>query len=210
MVTLDHLVFGALSLEDGRAWMEARLGVCAQGGGDHAGFGTHNALWRLGDAYLEVIAPDPDAPPPARPRLFGLDRPETRARLAHGPAPIAWVAATDALDATLARLPFPLGAPVAMRRGALAWRLTAPEDGAPPFDGLVPALIAWPPGVHPIREMCDPGLRLLRLAAITPDPPGLSAALAALGAPDLIAVEKGPAPRLSCEIATPDGGTERF
>jgi hypothetical protein len=211
MLRLDHIVFAAESLEAGRAWMEGRLGVCAQGGGAHPGRGTHNALWRLGDSYLEVLAPDPDAPAPEGPRLFGVDAAATRARVAAAPILVAWVAATDDLDAALAAAPFPIGAPTSMSRGRLHWRLTVGEGGRPPLDGLGPALIEWPKGAHPVAMMSDAGLRLRRLAARAPDPGALRAALAAIGADGLIEVEPAPGPpRLSCEIETRDGRRERF
>ena len=39
--------------------------------------GTHNRLLGLGtNVYLEVIAIDTEAAPPARPRWFSLDTPE--------------------------------------------------------------------------------------------------------------------------------------
>lgn len=39
-------------------------------------FGTHNRCLGMEDGiYLEVIAVDPEAPPPSRPRWFGLDDP---------------------------------------------------------------------------------------------------------------------------------------
>ncbi len=205
MATLDHIVFLAHDLESGRAWMEARLGVPAQGGGDHAGMGTHNALWRLGPVYLEVLAPDPDAPHPPRPRLFGLDAPGTRRRLAEGPCLAAWVAATDRLDAALAAAPW-LGSALPMSRGDLRWRLSATPDGCPPLGGAAPALIEWPPDVHPAWRMADTGLRLTRLACAVPAPEETRARLAEIGAERLIDLTEaeGP-PRLSCVIAGPDG-----
>ena len=77
---LDHLVVAAASLEQGAAWCEATLGVVPGPGGVHATMGTHNRLLRIAteafpDAYLEIIAIDPAAPAPGRPRWFGLDDP---------------------------------------------------------------------------------------------------------------------------------------
>lgn len=83
---LDHIVVAARSLEEGSAWVEAALGVKMLPGGKHALMGTHNRVLSIGNGrYLEVIAIDPEAPPPARPRWFGLDEPATRARLERGP-----------------------------------------------------------------------------------------------------------------------------
>src|SRR5437773_1637016 len=64
----------ASCLAAGVDFVRRTLGVMPQAGGEHARMGTHNALLRLGDsAYLEVIAPNPGAPKPQRPRWFGLD-----------------------------------------------------------------------------------------------------------------------------------------
>ncbi|MEM6489612.1 MAG: VOC family protein, partial [Pseudomonadota bacterium] len=91
----DHLVIGAADLARGVAAIQTRLGVAPGGYGAHAAMGTHNALWRLDaapaadgapvPAYLEVIAIDPAAPAPGRPRWFGLDDPAVAASLAGGP-----------------------------------------------------------------------------------------------------------------------------
>ena len=75
MLQLDHLAVAARDLDEGRAVVEAALGVTLQRGGRHARFGTHNLLLGLEDGlYLEVIAIDPDAPGPDEARWFDLDR----------------------------------------------------------------------------------------------------------------------------------------
>ena len=87
MFPLDHLVVAARTLDEGSAWLFERLGVRPVEGGKHAFMGTHNRLLKIGPReYLEVIAIDPNAPPPARPRWFALDAPEMQERLEQVPA----------------------------------------------------------------------------------------------------------------------------
>ena len=83
MLELDHLVVACLDLDDGDAWLRRRLGVALAPGGRHTGWGTHNRLLQLGaGVYLELIAPDPDAPDPQGPRPFRLDDPDGLAKWA--------------------------------------------------------------------------------------------------------------------------------
>jgi hypothetical protein len=177
-LALDHLVVGAATLEQGVAWCESTFGVTPGPGGRHAFMGTHNRLlrlvgdppWALPDAYFEIIAVDPLAPAPARPRWFGLDRPAVQAALSQGPRLLHWVARTDDPDALRARWaalgldPGPVeSAERATPHGVLRWRITIPPDGIPPGGGTVPALIAWD-GSHPATRLdADACLRLAGL-----------------------------------------------
>src|SRR4051812_37960102 len=103
---LDHLVVAARTLDEGAAWVEERLGVRPLPGGAHALMGTHNALLSLGPGmFLEVLAIDPAAPRPARPRWFSLDTPGMQALLARGPALIHWVDRVPDIEAALAGYP---------------------------------------------------------------------------------------------------------
>jgi hypothetical protein len=207
---VDHLVVAAATLEQGVAWCERTLGVVPGPGGRHALFGTHNRLlltpWAAASAgpapYLEIIAIDPEAPPPGRPRWFGLDDPVLQARLrAEGPRLHHLVVRTGALDEALRALAaggFGAGVPLAASRetprGLLRWRIAVPADGALPGGGRVPTLIEWE-GTHPAQAMTASGLTLQALAMRTP--------LALPGVRALPEAEAGP--RLVATLATPRG-----
>ena len=207
--TLDHIVIGARRLDEGVAWAVGRLGVEPSGGGRHPLMGTINALWRLGSAYLEVIAIDPDASPPGRPRWFGLDRAETQARLARGPRLITWVVRPHGPLAAAADCASVAVGPVERhQRADLHWHLTVPGDGVPPLGGLFPGLIEWPEGVAPPPErMAENGLVLERLIAEGADQ-ALAPALERIGAAGLIELRPGSAPGLRAVIGTKAGSIE--
>ena len=102
-LVFDHLVIAAASLRQGVGWVEGKLGVAVPAGGSHPRMGTHNHLTALGrDSFLEVIAVDPAAEPPARPRWFALDDPARRTSLEARPRLLTWVAATGDIEASLA------------------------------------------------------------------------------------------------------------
>lgn len=207
MITrLDHLVVAATDLASGTAWLETRLGVAVSPGGAHPRMGTHNRVLRLGDGvYLEVIAIDPDAAPPGRPRWFGLDEPALAARLAERPRLVAWVAATDDLEAAAAASPFPLGPVAEMTRGDLVWRITIPDDGRLVEGGAVPPLIEWPRGVHPTNRMPAFGCTLERLTIRHAEPGRIAAGLAAIGLADTTVDIVGGGPSLAASLVTPAG-----
>ncbi|SMB90527.1 VOC family protein [Deinococcus hopiensis] len=199
---LDHLVIAARTLEEGRTWLEGRLGVPLQRGGEHRTFGTHNALLSLGPgAYLEVIAINSSTPAPQRPRWFGLDTPEMRRRLEGGPALTHWVARLS----TLAGLDLaPFGEALDLTRDENRWTLTVPVDGSLPVEGVQPSLIVWHTPPPPTR-LPDAGVRLVRLTLGTPEPDALRGLLDRLNIKGEVEVEEGPHPELSALLETPGG-----
>jgi hypothetical protein len=157
---LDHLVVAARTLEEGGAWVEAKLGVAPAAGGKHPTMGTHNRLLRIGPReFLEVIAIDPEAPPPRRPRWFDLDSPQMRARLEEGPALIHWVERTPDLDAALRNYSEPVET-LSFSRGPYRWRMGVPRDGRRPGGGSLPTLIQWGGALHPADALPESGCRL--------------------------------------------------
>lgn len=205
MAGLDHVVIGAATLGAGADFVEAVLGVRPVPGGVHEGAGTHNLLLGLGEGtYLEVIAPDPGQPAPARPRLFGLDDAGLLRRLAGEPALIAWVARTEDLGRLAARLgPERLGPVRPMSRGGLGWRFASPPAGAD-LGGLLPSMIEW---VTPPRppSLPDSGWRLLGLDGEHPEPEILVAALVERGLPAAMRARRGARRRLVLHLAASDG-----
>jgi hypothetical protein len=204
--TIDHLVVAATTVAQGCDWVESGLGVRPQPGGRHVTMGTHNALLRLGDTlYLEVIAIDPDAPAPARPRWFDLDEPRMRASLTDGPRLIHYVARTSDIERLAARSPIELGEIHALSRGEFHWRITVPADGHLPGRGMVPTLIQWSGNRHPADALPHHALSLVALAGEHPEPAPVRAALARLGLSDDLKVTYGRSPRLAAMIRTPRG-----
>lgn len=201
----DHLVVTAPTLEQGMNWVAARLGVSMTPriGGEHVRLGTHNALMSLGTGfYLEVIAINPAAPAPARPRWFGMDALAADAgpRLAH------WVARTDDIHAALQASAIPPGTVEEMSRGALHWLITIAADGALQCEGVMPSLIQWQSEPHPARALPDLGCRLERLELAHPRAAQVQASLEAIGLRDpRVALRTEPAARLAAAIVTPHG-----
>ena len=196
---LDHLAVSAMTLEEGVAHVEAALGVALAPGGQHPLMATHNRLLGLGDVYLEVIAADPAAPPPARPRWFDLDRFSGTPRLTN------WIAACDDLEAELAQGPEGVGVPVALARGDLRWQMAVPATGRLPFDDAFPALIRWDGTLHPAGLLPDAGVRLLRLEIAHPQAADLRAALDGRLADPRVVIVAGPEKAMQASFATPGG-----
>ena len=159
MRPIDHLVVAARTLEEGDAWVREKLGVGTMPGGVHDRMGTHNRLLRLrGMRYLEVIAIDPQAPKPARPRWFALDTLAMQERLARGPALVLWVEQTGNID-EVERNSAGVLKVESFSRGPYRWRMALTPDGSLPAGGTQPYYIQWD-SEHPTQAMGQTGIAL--------------------------------------------------
>jgi hypothetical protein len=207
MITeLDHLVVAAATLEQGEDYLASVLGVRPQRGGKHVAMGTHNSVLKLGrGAYLELIAIDPEGKAPTRPRWFAMDTSAMREALSQSPRLIHWVARTDDIELSRRASPIDLGPAHSVERGTLRWRITIPDDGHLPGDGLVPTLIQWDVADHPADAMPDSGISLSALAGAHPQPAAIRAALAKLGLGDTVKVTFSATPKLAAMLQTRRG-----
>lgn len=202
---IDHITVTGPTLEVGAELVRQALGVEPQLGGEHPRMGTHNLLLRLGDTlFLEVIAPNPKAPAPSRPRWFALDtlRPNSM------PALSAWVVRTTNIQASASACSEALGNVEPMSRGILTWLITIPGDGALPLNGIAPALIEWQGREHPAAKLQDHGLSLAKLELFHPEPERISRLLHSLGLEgpfSVTAASGGRTPYMVAHISTPQG-----
>jgi len=210
-VALDHLVVSARTLEEGVAWCEATLGVTPGPGGRHALMSTHNRLLNISSdafprSYLEIIAIDPEAPPPGRTRWYDLDDAALQAALAQGPRLIHWVARSSSLQAHLSALSaagWDGGEAIHVERGELRWQISVRPDGRRLCHGVLPTLIEWGPK-HPCDDMPASGVRLQSLTT-----EGLPAsATTALQLVGIKHLPKAPTARQKAVLSAPNGRVE--
>jgi hypothetical protein len=213
---VDHLVVMASTLEAGVHWCEATLGITPGPGGEHALFGTHNRLFKIAtsaypQAYFEIIATNPHAPPATHSgkRWFDMDDEALRLRCAKAPQLIHFVAATPAIGpaiASLAALGIDRGRVLQASRptpqGLLSWQISVRDDGQRLWGGTLPTLIQWGDR-HPSDTMPNSDVSLLSLTACHPDVQALASAHAAMGLQG-VGVEQGEVD-LVATLQTPKG-----
>lgn len=189
----DHLVIASQSLKSGGDWLLEKTGVRPAAGGKHPHMGTHNLLSQFSEnAFLEVIAIDPEAPTPGHPRWFSLDEPAMQLRLKQQSTPITWVVHTNDLHAAVDKAKaagVDPGTIIEGARGDLRWLICVRDDGQLMHQGAFPILMQWPEGEHPAARMQDDGLKLKKLIVRSAQEQQLSVALAAIGALELVEVE---------------------
>ena len=203
--SIDHITVTAPTLAAGAELVRKALGVAPQAGGEHPRMGTHNLLLKLGDSlFLEVVAPNPHAPAPGRPRWFALDTlgPDTPPSLSN------WVARTADIHKSASACSEALGNIEAMSRGSLDWLITIPADGALPLHGIAPALIQWSAQTHPATTLEDRGLSLAKLELFHPEPERIARLLSSINLEGPLCIAQSSAargPQLVAHIITPQG-----
>lgn len=202
---IDHIVTTAPSLEEGAEYLQTTLGIAPETGGEHPRMGTHNQLLKLGnDLYLEVIAVNPKALPPDRPRWFQLDNSDWNRR----PQLATWVVRTNDIYAATAASPVPHGCIEAMTRGALDWLITIPKEGSLPLQGMAPTLIQWNTQPHPASKLQDKGCSLIGLEVFHAEAEKLKTMLDRIAFQGELVVSQlaeGLQPYLIAHIQTPEG-----
>lgn len=202
---LDHLVYAVPDLNDACDELERDWGIRPSRGGQHAAWGTHNALLDLGDErYLEIIGRALELRPPSDARPFRLDTLET----AHL---VTWALRVSRIDDHVTRARhrgYDPGSAAPMSRvtpsgGRLTWKLTRVDLSAE--YGLVPFLIEWGATPHPSVAAAG-GCRLIAFHAEHPIPPRVRTMLAALDAN--LEVRGSPRSRLVASVLTPRGVKE--
>ena len=205
-VKLDHIVFGCAELNAGAAWLSEQLGVAEAARGVHKMMGTHNALWNLGEAYIELVAINPDALHPGRPRWFGLDDVATQVKLADGVSLLTWAIAGAPIEPIVAKAPVALGPVESFSRDDLAWNVAVPVAGTPGLEGAFPLTLEWTAGLHPAARLPDVGIRCERLLVRHPQAAEITNAVGPVDGP--VMIEQG-AFALEADLST-RRGTQQF
>jgi hypothetical protein len=141
-LTLDHVILAVPDLTTASAELADALNVSVDPGGQHPGWGTHNAIARFGSSYLELIAVRDLEQARRRPRGARL-----LALLDRGPGWLGYALRATDLDAAVRDIRargLPIGDPEPGRRTRpdgveLRWRTAAFDEAL--WGGLLPFLI---------------------------------------------------------------------
>ena len=207
--TVDHIVIGAADLEKATKKVEGLIKADFSSGGKHPLMATHNRLIKLQDSiYMEVISIDPSASIPQfsaqKKRWFSLDSQSTKRRLSLAPQPLCWVAAVDNIERAVSHCGYNPGKIIELTRDDLRWRLTVPENGKLPFNGILPILIEWPNGKNPAERMPESNVHLQQLTLFHSNPKKIKGILSKLNFSGPVNIELGE-PRIQFSFKTASG-----
>ena len=164
MHKLDHIVFGATSLEEGTNFIENKLVTKLSNVGYHDFMGTHNRVIKVDkDIYLEIISINPRSKAPKEDRWFNLDNPKLQQKLENSPQIIGYVIETD--DKEILKH---FCAPIKASRGNYKWNFSMPNLESDFLDieliqnGIIPSLINWKSN-KPVLQMKDNNFNLNKI-----------------------------------------------
>ena len=202
---IDHIVIGTGNLISGTKILETKLNVNFSPGGEHQIMGTHNNLLKLqSDIYLEVIANNPNAENPSRPRWFSLDETKTKEKITHSPRALCWVLKVNDIENTVKKCGYNPGEILQISRGELTWKITIPSNGMLVDNGVLPALIEWPNDQHPSKKLTNSNVSINMLSLFHPEPYKIKNIISNLIESDLIQVFEG-FPKIEFNLTTPNG-----
>ena len=210
MLKLDHLTVIAPSLAEGVLHVRNCLDLDVPFGQRHAYMGTYNHLLQLGDTvYLEIVALDPEADAPDRPRWFGLDdQNKVRCDWDEGRRLRGWVARTDTIDAIIAGRGDIFGEKVPLPTVNSSFDFAIPNDGSLPLDGAAPSVIDRRGKSRAMATIVDLGARLRSFTLEHPDPAAVEALYRALTVDRPPDIRRGSKLRYRAQIETPAGPRE--
>ena len=202
---VDHIMWGARSLDEGIAFIEAKTGVKAVFGGVHPNRGTRNALVSLGKGqYLEILSLDPAQPGVRDVRTTQLEQ-------LTAPRILTWAAGTrdiELLDNRLRAAGFETSGVIPGSRAkpdgtTLKWRSLS--VGGHDND-LVPFVIEWDrASTHPSADS-PAGCTIKALRLEHPDPAKIDRFLEAMGL--RVRAARGARPKITALLSTPRGDVE--
>ena len=202
---IDHIVVGSGNLISGTNILESKLSTKFSTGGEHQIMGTHNKLLKLqSNIYLEVIANNPNADNPSRPRWFSLDDVRIKKNIQHSPRALCWVLQVNNIEKTVKKCGYNPGEVLQISRGELTWKITVPSNGMLVENGVLPALIEWPSGQHPSKKLTKNNISMNTLSLFHPEPNKIKNIISNLIESNLIRVSEG-VPKIEFILTTENG-----
>ena len=145
MHSLDHIVFGSFTLDEGTKFVENILQAKLSEIGYHKDIGTHSRVIRISEkVYLEVIAIDPKTSKLNNRKWFNLDNSKLQSKLKKSPQVIGYVIENDDVSITKYYDPF-----FESSRDIYKWQFAMPTFKNNILDseiieaGMIPSLISW-------------------------------------------------------------------
>ena len=145
MHKLDHIVFGASTLEEGTEFVENILQAKLSDIGYHKDMGTHNRVIRISEkVYIEVVAIDPKRKNLNNRKWFNLDNSNLQSKLKISPQIIGYVIENKDRNINKYYDPF-----FEASRDSYKWQFAMPTFKNNILDseiieaGIIPSLISW-------------------------------------------------------------------